>query len=199
MYSDLGTTNISTQYGIMGTHGFPTTNYGASCSSFGSPYIVNCGYDGAGNALGQIFGNLKPIGQQVSGNLITIDQSKFTPGKVAPDTISLDNTGYVYVPTRCNNVRSSCKLLVALHGCEQYYGAISDAWVRHTGLNDWAESNNIIILYPQTIKSDIDPINSQGCYDWWGYNEAAYATQGGSQMQTINNMAKFLVKNYSFF
>lgn len=65
MYQDFNVSNITTQYGICmlriiefllsyvlaGTHGFPTTNYGASCTSFGTPFIVNCGYDGAGMFL----------------------------------------------------------------------------------------------------------------------------------------------------
>lgn len=197
MYTDLGVTNITTQYGIVGTHGFPTTNFGASCSSFGTPFIVNCGYDGAGAAVNAIWNNLKPIGSQVQNNLVTIPQGKFTPGGVSPSSISLDNNGFVYVPTRCNIKSVTCKLLVAFHGCQQYYQTVQDAFTRHTGLNDWAESNNIIVLYPQTISSEFDPTNSDGCYDWWGYNEPAYATNGGSQITTVRNMVKYLVSNFT--
>jgi len=197
MYTDWGVPNITSQYSIQGTHGFPTNNYGASCLSFGSPFINNCGYDGAGAALTSIFGNLSPIGTQIQSNLFPINQAKFTPNGVSPSSISLDNNGYVYVPTACQTRSTVCKLLIALHGCEQYYGAVSDAFTRHTGLNDWAETNNIIILYPQTIASSLNPTNSDGCYDWWGYNEAAYATKGGSQMTTVRNMVKFLISNYT--
>lgn len=197
MYQDFNVSNITTQYGIAGTHGFPTTNYGASCSSFGTPFIVNCNYDGAGAGLASIFGTLRPRGTQVQGNLITVDQSKFTPNGVSPSSISLDNNAYLYVPTACNKRSTPCKILVAFHGCEQYYQTVGDAWVRYTGLNDWAETNNIFILYPQTISSTFDPTNSNGCWDWWGYNEAGYATQGGSQMTTVKNMIKFLIGNYS--
>jgi hypothetical protein len=52
----------------VGTHGFPTTNFGASCTSFGSPFIVNCNYDGAQQALVNLFGNIKPKGNQLINN-----------------------------------------------------------------------------------------------------------------------------------
>jgi len=198
MYVDLGVNNITTQYQIASSHCFPTTNYGASCSNFGTPFINNCNYDGAGSALGVIFQNLQARGSQIRSNLIKIDQSKFTPNGVNPGSISLDRYGFVYYPTACRRKSTACKLLIALHGCQQYYATVGDAFTRHTGLNDWAETNNIIVLYPQTVASTFSPMNSQGCYDWWGYNEPAYATQAGSQLTTVHNMAKFLINGSMF-
>lgn len=41
-----------------------------------------------------------------------------------------------------------------------------EAFVKHAGYNGWAEANNIILLYPQTVSSDWNPANPQGCWDW---------------------------------
>jgi len=43
--------------------------------------------------------------------------------------------------------------------------------VKETGLNEVAEANDIIILYPQARKSSTLPMNPKGCWDWWGYVE----------------------------
>ena len=36
-------------------------------------------------------------------------------------------------------------------------------YIKHTGYNRWAEANNIIVLYPQLIRTKK---NDQGCWDW---------------------------------
>jgi poly(3-hydroxybutyrate) depolymerase len=46
---------------------------------------------------------------------------------------------------------------------------IGTEFVTNSGLNEIAESNNIIILYPQAKKSILNPSNPNGCFDWWGY------------------------------
>lgn len=73
------------------------------------------------------------------------------------------------------------------------------------GLNEWAEANNIIVLYPQAVKTTLNP---QGCFDWyllvfilnnwgrWGYTGVDYATYFGAQMATVKNMMDYLVLTY---
>lgn len=61
--------------------------------------------------------------------------------------------------------------------------------MRHAGYNAWAESNNIIVLYPQVHASLLNPM---GCWDWWGYTGAHYAQKGGPQMATIKNMVYYM-------
>jgi len=39
---------------------------------------------------------------------------------------------------------------------------IQDKWVKLAGYNSWADSNNIIVLYPQVIKAS-NPFNPNGC------------------------------------
>jgi hypothetical protein len=36
-----------------------------------------------------------------------------------------------------------CKLVVAFHGCEMDIADIKDAFYAHSGLNQWAETNNV--------------------------------------------------------
>ena len=61
---------------------------------------------------------------------------------------SLNTVGYVYVPTACQK-GASCVLHVNFHGCQQTLADIGTQYVEHVGLNEWAEANNIIVLYPQ--------------------------------------------------
>jgi poly(3-hydroxybutyrate) depolymerase len=61
---------------------------------------------------------------------------------------SLNDVGYVYVPTACKN-GAECALHVNFHGCQQTLADIGMQYVQHVGLNEWAESNNIIVVYPQ--------------------------------------------------
>jgi len=44
------------------------------------------------------------------------DQSEFIPH---PNSHSMANTGWLYVPTNCANGQA-CKLHVVFHGCKQY-------------------------------------------------------------------------------
>jgi len=85
----------------------------------------------------------------------------------------------------------TCKVHLALHGCLQNYNAVGDAWVAHAGYNPWAESNNIIILYPQTMANALNP---DACWDWWGFTGSDYATKLGYQIATLKNMLDFYAK-----
>ncbi len=57
-------------------------------------------------------------------------------------------------------------LHMTFHGCQQTIADIGDAYYNHAGFNDWAESNNIVVVYPQAIKSLMLPSNPEGCFDW---------------------------------
>ena len=105
-------------------------------------------------------------------------------------------TGHVYVPNSCTTVR--CRLHVALHGCLQDAGTIGQAYLLHAGYNEWADTNAIIVLYPQTTATNLNaplviddptaPINPKGCWDWWGYTDSDYATRQGEQISAIKAM-----------
>mmetsp|Transcript_10392 Transcript_10392/g.19898 ORF Transcript_10392/g.19898 Transcript_10392/m.19898 type:complete len:90 (+) Transcript_10392:887-1156(+) len=57
--------------------------------------------------------------------------------------------------------------------------------VQHTGLNEYADANSIVILYPQATTTVLNP---KGCWDWWGYAGPGYASQLGVQMATVKAM-----------
>jgi poly(3-hydroxybutyrate) depolymerase len=61
-------------------------------------------------------------------------------------------TAYAYVPSSCTG-GWGCDVHVVFHGCNQAYAKISDAYVSHAGYDEWAESNGVMILYPQTESS----------------------------------------------
>lgn len=40
--------------------------------------------------------------------------------------------------------------------------------VRNTSYLPWAESNNVIVLFPQAAQAVFHE-NPEACFDWWGY------------------------------
>jgi hypothetical protein len=175
---------------IAAEHAWITNNFGNACGYLGKPWINNCGFDGSGSFLRHLHPEekLNPAGVNNASNLFTFEQGYYTPLDVYPDAISFAKYGYVYVPWPCQQGASPCKLHVVLHGCKQGYGNLGSTFIIHNGLNEWAETNNFIVLYPQVAISELVPYNPQGCFDWWGYTGPAYATQDGPQMITISNM-----------
>jgi hypothetical protein len=195
MYRDLGVTNIVTKYDILGAHTFPTLDYGNLCLFSFTPYISICSYDGAGAALQQIYGNLKSPGQPSSSNYIQLQQDRFTGGS-SPSSLSLGSTLYAYIPTSCRTNTTICSLHVSLHGCLQNADQVGRQWVEDAGFDTWAESNNIIMVYPQTAASLLIPSNPNGCWDWWGYVDSNYANKKGQQMVFMKNVVDFFLQNY---
>ena len=101
-----------------------------SCGSSASPYIANCGYDGAKAVLTKL------------------------------------------------------------------YATIGDKFVRNTGFSRWADTNNIVVLFPQTkvdntsrstAASGLLP-NPNGCWDWVGWYGSNFAQKAGTQIGAIKAM-----------
>jgi len=61
------------------------------------------------------------------------------------------------------------------------------------GLNEWAETNNIIVLYPQISKSELFPSNPEGCWDWWGYTDSNYSNKNGAQLKFVEAMITHMI------
>jgi hypothetical protein len=168
------------------SHTMPTVSYGTSCDESMSPYIGSCSYDGAGLALAQIYGTLAPRATALSGSIVTIPQSQFITN---PSSHSLADDAYAYLPASCA-AGETCKVHVAFHGCEQNAAAVGSDFYEHAGYNEWADTNHIIVLYPQTATGGS---NFEGCWDWYGYDSATYATKAGPQMAMVRAMIDFLV------
>lgn len=159
------------------------------CTSSYTPYINNCGTDPEGALLRHLLGSVNaPNTGTLTGTVGTIDQSRYAPN-LNPTAINMDRTGFTYVPRSCAN-GSTCRLVVALHGCQQGYSKIGRQFVDRSFLNQYADTNQLVILYPQAV-SDWSR-NPNGCWDWWGYTGANYAQRGAPQMATIMGMVRAL-------
>jgi len=103
----------------------------------------------------------------------------------------MDNTGLLYVPASCA-AGAPCRLLVTLHGCHQGFDALGTQFADRSYLDHYADTNNLIILYPQAKTTYWPTYNPNGCWDWWGYTGTAYATRDGAQIRTIMRMVDAL-------
>ncbi|MGC2202749.1 MAG: hypothetical protein WA633_21750, partial [Stellaceae bacterium] len=155
-------------------------------------------YDQAGIILQHIYGALNPKNDgELSGRLLPFDQREFTFPE-SPGSYSMAETGYVYVPASCT-AQEPCRVHIALHGCKQNFDTIGDHYIKHAGYNEWADTNRLIILYPQTIAgspADFEPLNPFGCWDWWGYTNFDYAVKAGRQITTMKAMLDRLTSAY---
>jgi poly(3-hydroxybutyrate) depolymerase len=70
--------------------------------------------------------------------------------------------------------------------------AIKDQFAREAGYNRWADTNRIIVLYPQAIARSWPTYNPNGCWDWWGYTGPQYHTKDGAQIRAVKAMLERL-------
>ena len=176
-------------------HALITDDYGIACLDFQAPYINNCNYDAAGFLLKHIYGSLNQRSNTLSSSVQAFDQREFT-GAVDPASIGLADTGYVYVPTSCKT--AVCRVHIVFHGCKQYAGAVGDAVYNHGGYNKWADVNNLIVLYPQTVPV-LTRNNPNGCWDWWGFDsdqDQDFGQKTGRQIAAIKAMLDRLAQNF---
>jgi poly(3-hydroxybutyrate) depolymerase len=165
-------------------HGMVTLEQGNACDTTAPPFIVDCDYDAAGELLNFLLGKLAPPVAKESGRLVRFDQNAYAKGDAK--SISLDEHGFLYVPQRCATER--CRVHVVFHGCRQGAAEVGERFVREAGYNRWAESNGLIVLYPQAIKRYSLVWNPRGCWDWWGYTGSSYHTQAGPQIRAVKAM-----------
>jgi poly(3-hydroxybutyrate) depolymerase len=171
---------------VAAAHGFPTLDEGVACDTSAEPWLNDCDFDAAGRLLEQLYGPLKPRRKASDDRLRAFGQQRYA---VAGST--LEPFGFLYVPRRCEQGKR-CRVHVAFHGCRQGTSFVGEAFVRNAGYNEWAEANDIVVLYPQASKSMFAPLNPQGCWDWWGYTGADYATRSGPQLVSVRRMLEAL-------
>lgn len=163
-------------------HAMVTENAGAACGATAPPYINDCDYDAAGELLRHLLGTLSPPAAKPDGRLLAFDQNDFAK----TNAVSMADTGYAYIPRACDT--ASCRVHVAFHGCRQSAEAVGERFVREAGYNRWADSNRLIVLYPQAIARHWWVYNPRGCWDWWGYTGSQYATRDGAQIRAVVGM-----------
>jgi poly(3-hydroxybutyrate) depolymerase len=174
-------------------HAMVTENAGGACAITAPPFINDCDYDAAGALLAHLLGPLAPPAAQSSGRIVRFDQQPFADGDA--HSISLAEAGYAYVPHACE--ATQCRVHVAFHGCRQGAEAIGERFVREAGYNRWADTNRVVVLYPQAIARNgwgasgrrwSFVFNPRGCWDWWGYTNAQYHTKLGPQVRAVKAM-----------
>jgi hypothetical protein len=169
------------------------------------PYINHGGFMQSHDILRHVYGTLKPPSEQLSGRLHRFDQTEFFGGE---PRASMSGYGYAYVP-RAVEEGAPARVHIALHGCKQGYNYVNyvngrpdirnvppygNRYVTTTGYNHIADSNNIIVLYPQAQGTDDGATqNPDGCWDWWGYTstnprQPDYYSRSAIQIQAIHGM-----------
>jgi len=192
MYTHFGGV-IRTQFNIAASHGFPTHNWGAACGASSSltAWLNNCNFRGAFETLNHLYGGSLTIPSDtaaIPANLITYDQSEFFA--FAPALSSMATTGFVYVPTACQN-GAPCRLHIAFHGCLQSIGNVQNTFALRAGYIEVAEVNNIIVLFPQATSNLSNP---NSCFDWWGYLNTLFATRQGNQIIATHRMMSRIIR-----
>ena len=177
--------NLKTEWMEKAAHAFPTFNFGKSCDTTGIPYVVNCKKDIAGEMLQHLLGNLKAPVAPIGDNLKHFSQREFADAGLHEDA-------WAYVPAACARENHGCSVHLALHGCQMGPDFIGDEFRAHAGYNGWAESNNLIVVYP-SVNSGFG--NPNGCWDWFGYTNENYANRTGPQMEALMKIAARFTKN----
>lgn len=187
--------NVRFDNGFPAAHGWESPDGELPCGSQGTPYMVSCSaggvpYDSVQTWLTMFLGRLKARNDgKLSGSLSAFDQTEFG----ATADVSMSPTGTVFVPKACAQGQT-CGLVLALHGCLQEASLIGDRWVREAGINEWADTNKLVVVYPDTIASSAPgPTNPNACFDWWGYSNQVdpnYALKAGLQMKVLYSMVQ---------
>lgn len=175
--------------GFPAAHGWESPDGELACGTQASPYMIRCtavaaSYDSERTWLTMFLGRLKPRnGGALRGRLIRFDQTEF--GAAASN--SMDTNGYLFVPKDCA-AGARCALVLAFHGCLQTQADIGTKFIAQSGIDAWADSNGVIVLYPYAVKSSVQPLNPNGCWDWWGYDDPRYALKDGTQVSIVYRM-----------
>ena len=174
-------------------HTFPADDASlAACDVTAEPFVGHCAYAGAGRMFEHLYG-VSPAGAPAAkaGNLRVVDQAPYAK---ASGAAGMAPRGWLYVPVACSGEGNPgrCRLHVAFHGCKQGASYVADAFVRRSGYLAAADAGNVVVLFPQAEPS-FQPLNPNGCWDWWGYESEAYATRRGPQVMAVKAMVDDLL------
>jgi poly(3-hydroxybutyrate) depolymerase len=171
--------NVEYVFKDRGGHAFLTSGRGEACEKSEPPYVNDCSYDQAGAILRLFYGPLEPKGAAKEANFIAFAQADYA----SPDAVLADE-GTAYVPAACR-ARARCRVHIVFHGCKQSKAEAGGAVIRDTGFADWAETNNLIVLFPQAAASPLNPLT---CWDWWGYTGRGFLTREAPQIRAVDAM-----------
>jgi hypothetical protein len=211
-YEELGVkrANIAYEDMVAAGHSIITDNpEDSSLETNQPPYINNGGFMQSHDILRHIYRDLKPPAERLNGRLVRFDQREF----FNDDTrASMSRFGYAYVPHAVEE-GAPARVHIALHGCKQGYNYVDyvngradisnqppygNRYITTTGYNNIADSNDIIVLYPQARGTDDGQTqNPDGCWDWWGYTsldvrQPDYYSRDAIQIKAIHGMLQRL-------
>ena len=160
-----------------------------SCGFLGSPFLNVCEYDMAGKMLAHLYGGLNARVAAVEENFLAIEQSDYFPPDLTPEQLGMNIRGFAYVPASCRENPDGCSIHVMYHGCNSGIDTnVGDRIFRYWGGNGWAESNALMLLYPQAFGSN--------CWDWTGTQagttDPLHDTRDGMQINVVNRMVSAL-------
>lgn len=161
--------------------------------------VNNCGYDLSGDMLRTFFGDrVQPRTETRRRGLRWIEQWKYLPRSAGPANAStLLRWAPAYVPESCEANLLLCAVHVNYHGCtpnpkkrgaDRHSRTWADrlVWVNSIDINNYAEANRIVVLYPQAAGSDSI---GEGCFNWASYeDDPLFDTRLGVQLNTVLGM-----------
>lgn len=171
-----------------------------SCGKGWQGGLENCGYDGVGVMFQHFYrGSLTPppFGATTDpSRLFNFSQDLY--GNASAEFGGLASGGFVYVPKQCEH--APCRLHVALHGCGQaaVFPDVGLLYVSFGGYAPWADSNGIVVLFPQgggfRERGWTTPAAQVmgGCHDGYGQTGPGYASRQGVVPAAIMRMVDAL-------
>jgi poly(3-hydroxybutyrate) depolymerase len=167
---------------VEAAHNFPARGQGHACNASQTPFVGDCDYDAAGEILKHLYPDLKPPATETTTELKPVS---------LPDAAGagLGDTAYLFVPPACAQGEKSCALHLVLHGCAQSAVTVGTDFIEQSGYLPWAESNDIVLAFPQVAPAATNPY---ACWDWWGYTGADYRWRNGKQMLVLTEWIKAL-------
>lgn len=103
-------------------------------------------------------------------------------------------SNYRIVSMRSRNEWQMIPNLPEIEDKTNKYGLLK--FVMDAGYIDYAEKNNLMILFPQTwITSNNYPYNPKGCWDWFGWTGENYATNTGSEAKWLMDFIHSVASN----
>jgi poly(3-hydroxybutyrate) depolymerase len=192
-------------------HALITTNLEDNVLAANCPPYLNQWPEGAPSEmqswtiLRHLHRKLQAPADRLSGRLVRFDQTEFFGDE---GTCCFSPYGYAYVPKAVEEGKVKPRVHVALHGCKQGYNYVDltygrpdrasdppygNRYMTTTGYNEMADTNGIVVLYPQVEGLDDGRIqNPEGCWDWWGYSAPDYYSQKAPQIRTLHRMLQRL-------
>lgn len=205
-YRALGVRELAYDTSQDAGHAIITRNPEDSPLPLNQPPYINRGPFWQSHAiLRHIYPELKEPAAHATGTLVRFAQAEFFGGE---KRASMSEFGYAYVP-RAVAEGAPARVHIALHGCKQGYNYVEyvngrpdtanqppfgNRWFTSTGYNEIADSNDLIVLYPQAEGFDDGAtLNPDGCWDWWGYSSddalaPDYYSRDAIQIKAIRGM-----------